>query len=310
MDFEETILISVVIPTRNRPEEMKRLLNNLKSQTFPLNEIDIIIVDSSEKISVFEEATSMKFNNFTYVHSKVQSSAVQRNIGINLVSDTSEFIVFLDDDVSPSVDYITALLSLFQDLDIVGVSGIAVGQTKGEKKLTNWFAMTFKRIFSLYSDDQGSITAGGISMPVKFGSYELRKTSWLIGCAAWRRSAIGETCFETDFMGYSLGEDVIFSIKMSRKGTLITNPKLLLMHDESRRGRPSQKHFWKYWMVYRWRVCKLHNSSKIKGIFFYWWASLGQLLILMCFFVLRRETHRGSIGGMMIGALKVLGYKK
>ena len=303
-------MISVVIPTKNRSQELRSLLSDLKSQNFPLNQIEVIIIDSSDFKDNFEKENDFKFNSFKYIHTKIQSSAVQRNMGIDIVSQESEYVFFLDDDVSPPRDYITELSSLFQDLDIIGVSGVAVCQTQEVRGSANLFAMLFRRLFTLYSNAEGSITAGGISIPVKPGDYEPRKTSWLIGCAAWRRSAIRETCFETDFMGYSLGEDVIFSIKMSRKGTLITNPKLLLMHNESRRGRPSQKHFWKYWMVYRWRVCKLHNSSKIKGIFFYWWASLGQLLILMCLFVLRRETHRGSIGGMMIGALKILGYKK
>jgi len=304
--LEGAKLISVVIPTKNRSQELRSLLSDLKSQNFPLKQIEVIIIDSSDFKGDFEKENDFKFSSFKYIHTKIQSSAVQRNMGIDIVSQESEYVFFLDDDVSPSRDYITELLSLFQDLDIIGVSGIAVSQTQEVRGSANLFAMLFRRIFTLYSNAEGSITAGGISIPVKPGDYELRKTSWLIGCAAWRRSAIGETRFETDFMGYSLGEDVLFSIKMSRRGTLITNPKLALKHIESSRGRPSQKHFWEYWMVYRWRVCKLHNSRQMKAIFFYWWASLGQLLILMCLFVLRRETHRGSIGGMMIGAVKVL----
>lgn len=303
-------MIAVIIPTRNRAEELLRLLDALCSQTFPLSKIEIFIIDSSDTASKLSLRKFHEFRKFRYLHTEVQSSAVQRNMGIELVSKDCKVLFFLDDDVIPSKDYLERLIECFKDPKIVGVSGIALEspETEGPKHCA--FISSYKRVFGLESNRQGSVLKSGISIPVKMNSMGAHETEWLIGCAAWRCSAVGRVRFEWDFKGYSLGEDVLFSIKMSRRGRLVTLPSVILLHPKSSNGRPSQEHFWKYWMIYRWRVCKAQNLNFISRAFYYWWATLGQVGILIFLKVRNGKSTKGSLIGLFRGGCEVLGLIK
>ena len=310
MDTPGDKLIAVVIPTRNRAQELLRLLDALCSQTFPLSKIDVFVIDSSDIASKLSLRKFYGFRKFRYLHTEMRSSAVQRNIGIDLVSKNCKFLFFLDDDVIPPKDYLDRLIECFKDPKIVGVSGIALESPEAETPERSAFISSYKRVFGLESSRQGSVLKSGISIPVKMNSMGAHESEWLIGCAAWRYSAIGRVRFEWDFKGYSLGEDVLFSIKMSRRGRLVTLPSVILRHPKSSNGRPSQKHFWKYWMVYRWRVCQAQDLNFISRAFYYWWATLGQIGILFFLRVRNGKSTKGSLIGLFRGGLEVLGLIK
>ena len=310
MDFEKTNLITLIIPTRNRPSEMSNLIAALSLQTISLVNMEVIVVDSSDQRVPLDEKKLGKVQSLRHIETKIQSSAVQRNIGLDLVSKESKLIFFLDDDVLPPRDYFEKVLSFFSDESVVGVSGVAINVSKSNEINQKKSIYFYKKMFTLDSNKQGSILRSGISIPVKFGSGLAIETSWLIGCAAWRHSAIGQKRFERDFLGYSLGEDVLFSIKMSKEGKLITIPNLVVDHRESSLNRPPQTHFWKYWMIYRWRVCGLQDSNCFTKNFFYWWETLGQLLILTILRLLKPAFYRGAILGVLLGVLNLAGLKK
>ena len=85
-------LISVIIPTYNRPQLLKRAINSVKNQTY--NNIEIIIVDGSNN-----NDTKLLFKNdeqCIYIKSTHNHPNVLRNIGIN--NCNGQLIAFLDDD--------------------------------------------------------------------------------------------------------------------------------------------------------------------------------------------------------------------
>ena len=114
-------MISIVIPTRNRPALLTRLVSSLESTIETKHEI--IVIDSSDIDKSSENLASLKY--VRYYRTDLKSAAIQRNIGIDKIENT-DFVFFLDDDVLPGDNYFQDALALFEDSSIVGVSGLAV----------------------------------------------------------------------------------------------------------------------------------------------------------------------------------------
>jgi len=294
-------VISIVIPTRNRPDLLTRLVSSLESAIDIKHEI--IIVDSSDFDKSSENLVSFKY--VRYYRTDLKSAAIQRNIGIDKIENT-DFVFFLDDDVLPGTNYFQDVLASFEDASIVGVSGIAISTKESkERRPPSGLVGLIMKIFLLDSKKDGILLKSGINIPIRDRESGKSRVDWLIGCSAWRFSAIGQTRFESDFLGQSLAEDVIFSVRMKKKGKLVTNSNILLAHDESDIERPNRKDFWEMWVKNRYRLVSISNPGAICQ-FFFWWANLGQLLIL-CYSKVRKRSHSsGSISGLVQGGLSVL----
>lgn len=87
--------VSIVIPTCNRPELLKRALNSVLNQTY--QDFEIIVVDDGQKESAEDVVGQFNGERIKYIkHAERKGGAVARNTGIK--SAQGEFIAFLDDD--------------------------------------------------------------------------------------------------------------------------------------------------------------------------------------------------------------------
>jgi glycosyltransferase involved in cell wall biosynthesis len=297
-------VISIVIPTRNRPVLLTRLVSSLESAI----DIDyeIVIIDSSDGNKSSENLA--KINNVRYYRTEIKSAAIQRNIGIDKIENT-DFVFFLDDDVLPNYNFFKETLKTFNNENVVGVSGLAISTKEiKERRPPSGLIGLIMIMFLLDSKKDGILLKSGVNIPVRDRESGISRVDWLIGCSAWRFNAIGQTRFESDFLGQSLAEDVIFSVRMNKKGKLLTNSEILLAHDESDIERPKRKDFWEMWVKNRYRLVSVANPGPI-GKFSFWWANLGQLLILSYSKVRKRSYSDGSISGLVYGGLHVLRNK-
>lgn len=264
----------------------------------------IIIIDSSDKN--LQNPNLQTIPRVEYVVTELRSAANQRNIGLSLI-DSSDYVFFLDDDVIPPEDYFKECILTLNTTGAVGVSGIALNpNTQSYFRRNKSF---LHKIFLLDSRNPGTLLKSGVNVPVTVLESGSKKVDWLIGCSAWKYNAIGGTRFESDFHGQSVGEDVIFSVRMREKGSLVTNSDILLTHLESNIERPTRKEFWQMWVQNRARLIEVAGFG-LAGKISFWWSNLGQLLILSYLKVTRKNYTAGSIRGLLQGFALVLKHKK
>ena len=218
-------MISVIIPTRNRPADLLSVLNCIAAQSLKITEV--IVIDSSDYFSPISKSATWDYF-LQHHHVSVRSAAVQRNIGMNFISNDCEFLCFLDDDVQPNTFYASQLISGINRLDAVGISGIALNPLKNEtmRRVPKGFYGTIQRVFGLDSMQDGKLLSSGVNIPVRIYAGEIQEVDWLIGCSIWNYKAISDLRFEPDFRGQSLCEDVIFSIRAKERGRLFVDPNL------------------------------------------------------------------------------------
>ena len=91
--------ISVVVPTRNRAQSLKKLLITLEKQTLSQNNYEILVIDngSIDETGQLCADYKTKFCNFQYLYNENPGLHVGRNMGY--LQSKSEIIVFADDDI-------------------------------------------------------------------------------------------------------------------------------------------------------------------------------------------------------------------
>lgn len=285
--------ISVIIPTRNREKLLLGLIEKLISFESQISQV--IVIDSSDIPIVIDESVKFPFE-IIYRHTLICSAAFQRNLGLTLVNADSDYIAFLDDDVIPGNDYFESLIKTLENYSGIGISGIAVDRSISKtQEFNNQFSFKFKKIFGLAGTNRGSVLNSGVAIPVSEGSSEIVFSNWLIGCSIWKFSTIKGLRFE-NFVGQSLAEDVIFSMRANSLGRLIVDPRVIFDHSQEISGRPNSFNFWRMWVTNRRRLIQLFQGSGMNYRSFYL-ANFGQLLIQI-FKMLggNLESGKGALG--------------
>ena len=98
---------AVVIPTRNRPAQLHRLLDSLAEQT--LREYHVVIVDQSDDVDAELERRADHDARLHLVRDEGRGASRARNVGWQAVA--ADWIAYLDDDCIPERDWIAALAS-------------------------------------------------------------------------------------------------------------------------------------------------------------------------------------------------------
>jgi GT2 family glycosyltransferase len=268
---------SLIICTFMRPQSLLRLLNSVCEQTLYPNEI--LIIDGSTNNETNTILKEKSFKNVTYfkVLDSERGLTKQRNIGINLVAETSEIICFLDDDIVLTPNYFETLISTYStNQDALAVGGYIINDTKWEKicgsKNPNYFyfdswqrkepyRFKIRKAFGLEPDaNPGFLPTFAHGRPLEFlpPSGKIYEVEQLMGGASsYRKMIFDRLSFSTYFIGYGLYEDTDFALRLAKEGKLYVNTKAQLYHHHNDSGRPNQFNYGK--MVirngwYTWRV--------------------------------------------------------
>ena len=91
---------SVIIPTYNRKDSLLRTLDSLGQQTFPMDRLQVVVVDDGSTDDT-QTIASLQFPfTFHYLRQKNQGATAARNYGATI--SESEILAFIDDDVTIS----------------------------------------------------------------------------------------------------------------------------------------------------------------------------------------------------------------
>jgi GT2 family glycosyltransferase len=312
-----------------RPKALQNLLNSVVCQTIYPSEILIIDGSLDDKTRILLE--NNKFDNLKYFKVEDRGLTKQRNYGINLVSNTSEIVCFLDDDTVLEPDYFENLINTYQlHPNALGIGGYIINETDfefvGEKyipKIEEFYFDGWKRKDSkrfIFRKKLGLDCDCGPGFSPKYSharsvsflppSNKVYEVELLMGgVSSFRKEVFKSHQFSTFFEGYGLYEDADFSIRVAKTGKLYLNTAAKVYHFHEASGRPNQFKYGKMVVengYYIWRTKTPKPSVKIK----FKWHAITLLLIMIRFSNTftsskRREAFSESLG-RTIGWFKVL----
>ncbi len=231
---------SVVIVTRNRPQDIKGALHCLAAQTICPDEI--LVVDASDTDQIAEFCSNDKPAGLPLRYLRADADiCAQRNIGIE--ESCGDIITFLDDDARIGPEHCSTMLRYFEnDASISGVGGAMTGVSLpglGERLFRNLFLIQTNRGWNRFR--LSGFPDFGFAFPHDCEVDFLASTA-----ASFRKSAIGALRFDTGtFSGRALGlqtgrafaEDVWFSFQVGLNGRLLVSPSLAFIHETSAASR-------------------------------------------------------------------------
>jgi glycosyltransferase involved in cell wall biosynthesis len=121
-DSKDGILISVVIPVYNRPDELKRAIRSVLAQTF--QQFEIIVTDDGSEVDIKTLCGSFEDDRIRYVRNDEHTNAnIARNRGIKAAR--GDYIAMLDSDDAFLPNHLERRLAKIQEWNCDGIFGSA-----------------------------------------------------------------------------------------------------------------------------------------------------------------------------------------
>ncbi|HVF54433.1 MAG TPA: glycosyltransferase family 2 protein [Actinomycetota bacterium] len=292
---------SLIIATRNRPDDLLRTIESVVAQTVLPG--DICIIDSSDTTptrSEIEKLCKRAGVALDYHHPAPRGLTVQRNVGIDRT--TGDPVFFIDDDVSLAPDCFEAVLEEYKRWgpDLGGVRATPVRPARPSLP-----TRAYRRLFGIggwWPEASGKIRPGFYAEGVS-ESAGVRKIEYFNGWfMSYRRAVVKEERFDEALSGYAYKEDIDYSYRVSRKWTLIQTPAARCDHLKSGESRMSSHQLQRMNLANQFYLHRKLMPQDLAHKAALWWALLG-LFILNAGKALQTRDP-GLVTGMIAGAVE------
>lgn len=276
--------VSVVIPTKNRMDDLKELLDSILIQTTLPKEV--IVVDDSDNERIREliqekhHVFSSREMSLKYLrgNDKNKSISAARNIGAR--NSSGDVICFLDDDVILDKDFIKQILRIHYEYDAAkGVQGHIINSHpySAFSNALNRVCFGFPRDF--FEPNKGRAFPFSYPYPLS----RVIECEWLVGLnSSYKKEIFKQFKFDENLKGYSFCEDIDFSyrIQMRFPHSLYTSPHAKLFHKNSAIARAPKKDFIDTFVAYPCYFFYKNVRQTLKNnLIFYWGFFVGKFIL-------------------------------
>lgn len=204
--------VAFIIPTKDRPDKLRSLLNSLSQQTEHCGQVIIVDGGQSAKdvVASFSERLPVE-----YYECSPPGQIRQRNMGITRLKDAIPLVGFIDDDLVLEVDALEKMIDFWnrveEDTAGVGFNIVNIPSRRHSK---------FWGFLLMSSPLHGRVLSSGYNSAIHNISKEIR-TQWLGGgYTVWRREIITKFPQENLNTRWAIGEDLRFSYPIGKRYSL------------------------------------------------------------------------------------------
>ncbi len=139
---QKQLFFSIVIPAHNEENYISETLNNIKSQNYPVNCYETVVVENGSTDKTFDLAKKFESEHIQVYSSTEKGVSKARNFGIQKIKTAGDWVVVLDADTVLKSEFLNDLNTYLQAKQN---KNYAVGTTKllptpDSKKARLWFA--------------------------------------------------------------------------------------------------------------------------------------------------------------------------
>ena len=196
MTTAHTPLVTVVIPARNEGEAIQDALGNVAAQTYPLDCVEVVVVDgdSTDQTAAFAQSAldASPFRRTGVVHNPKASTPSNLNLGLDWAA--GEILVRVDSRSMIPPNYIETLVAVLVDpaVAVAGGSQVAVARSTSIKDRAIARALNNRYAMGGSSYRKPGATSGPVDT-VYLGSF---RTAQLREAGGWNESFATNQDFE------------------------------------------------------------------------------------------------------------------
>lgn len=288
--------IAFIIPTKDRPEKVKNVLNSLAKQNISCRRV--MIVDSGQSV----KDIVMRFSDrlpVEHYECHPPGQIRQRNMAISLLDDRTPLVGLLDDDIVLEPNALESMISFWNRIDL-GTAGVSFNIVNKHSTFPAWAKAVIKTIFP-----QGRVLCSGYNISIEDVSTDL-KTQWLCGGATvWRQEILKKYSNKEISSRWATCEDLIFSYPIGKRFSLYVCADAKVRHEHIYDHKVKMKQRYYGRTVILWRFFFVESHVELSRMFFLLMASAEiafRLIVGMLSFRKRYFQYAmGQIEGAIIG---------
>ena len=256
--------VGLLISTRNRPEQIRKLLSSLDSQ-----EISQVVVSASGANIEYVLNEFKSRLKLEYIHSE-PGQIRQKINGLRVFKNDLDWIIFSDDDLFYPNDFISKFKCSVESADSQGLIGVGFRISNAGEVSKRLHARILNKFFLLQGGSPGSVNQSGECVSY-FKGEQRHATMWLNGASAWKAEYAHTYSSIASDTKYAAYEDAIFSHQLSNAGKMMYFPELQVYYQDPKNltqftSLTFQSYsFWKLYFVIRFGL----SFSR------YIWSTLG-----------------------------------
>ena len=204
----KTTDLAVIIPTKDRPVQVKRHLQSLVDQKCKLGRVIVVVSgqDIKDIVLNFKDILPVE-----YYESK-PGQIRQRNMGISKLDDKTKLVATMDDDVTYFEGAIKEVIDYWNSLDLE-TAGVGFNVTNCPAHKHTWF----KYIMGFSVPSAGKILRSGWITPITNISENISAEYLNGGTTVWRQEILKNNLNEVINNPWAVIEDIMFSYPIGKK---------------------------------------------------------------------------------------------
>lgn len=117
------MMISVIVPTRNRVDYLRQALSSLVEQTIPQDEFEVLVIDngSTDSTAQLTEEYSQQLLNLSRIYKPEPGLHIGRHAGMQAAK--GDLLVFADDDIEAMPSWLASIKDAFSDVNVAMIGG-------------------------------------------------------------------------------------------------------------------------------------------------------------------------------------------
>ncbi|MCX5727188.1 MAG: glycosyltransferase, partial [Candidatus Saganbacteria bacterium] len=288
--------LAVIVPTKNRPGEIRRLLENVRKQEFQPEQI--IIVDGG---GIPLDGLLAGFKELRIDYVRMPTSLTEaRNLGIRRLKPDITHVGFLDDDIVFDPGCLKSMRDFWENAPAeVGGMGFNISNIAPLEHFNS-----LKAMFCLSDRRPGALLRSGYETFYSCLQQDIR-VDWLFGGAAvWRKEVLEEFKFDEWYKGYAFMEYMDFSYRVSRKKSLVIAAGVKVRHLHAPGERVNGYTFGRMQILNRYYFVKKNPEF---SVILFLWASTGRALgIFLIALLYRKKIFLSKFAGNLIGIGEII----
>lgn len=287
--------LALVVPTKDRPDDLRKLLSSLVSQTRQPDQLIIVDGSNPDIQHVIAEFPRLAVD---YVRVYPPSLSQQRNAGMQRLAADIALAGYLDDDIVLEAQAVEEMLR-FWSTATADIGGAAFNITNAARP--NWVRL--KTLLLVDAPHPGKMLASGFPSTIGVQPADL-DTDWLYGGATvWRRDIVNRYAYDEWFIGMGFMEDVDYSFSVRREYRLKVVSGARLAH-YSHPVKPERETLLGKWQIINRMYFVRKHRGRGLSVIAAWMASVGITFLNAGIGLLRmRKNYRlrakGNISGMI-----------